>query len=81
VQIHCYQTEEYTVISVQDNGLGVKLPDTTKIFTMFERLHTHVEGTGIGLFMVKRIIENAGGKIEVESQLGKGSKFTIVIKN
>lgn len=80
VQIHCSQTEEYTVISVQDNGLGMKLPDTSKIFTMFKRLHTHVEGTGIGLFMVKRIIENAGGKIEVESELGKGSKFTIYIK-
>lgn len=58
----------------------MKLSDTSKIFTMFKRLHTHMEGTGIGLFMVKRIIENAGGKIEVESQLGKGSKFTIYIE-
>lgn len=65
---------------MQDNGLGMKLSDTSKIFTMFKRLHTHMEGTGIGLFMVKRIIENAGGKIEVESQLGKGSKFTIYIE-
>lgn len=80
VQIHCYQTEEYIAISVQDNGLGIKLPDTSKIFTMFKRLHNHVEGAGIGLFMVKRIIENAGGKIEVESRLGKGSKFIIYIK-
>lgn len=80
VQIHCYQIEEYTVISVQDNGLGMELPDSSKIFKMFKRLHNHVEGTGIGLFMVKRIIDNAGGKIEVESQLGKGSKFTIYIK-
>ena len=80
IQIRCHQNDEYTIISVQDNGLGMRLPDTTKIFAMFKRLHPHVEGTGIGLFMVKRIIENAGGKIEVESELDKGSKFTIYIR-
>src|SRR5690606_26629256 len=81
IQIHCNQTEQYTIVSIQDNGMGMKLPDTSKIFTMFKRLHTHVEGTGIGLFMVKRIIENAGGKIAVESELGKGSRFSIYVKN
>ena len=80
VKIRCYETNEYTVLSVKDNGLGMKMADTSKIFTMFKRLHNHVEGTGIGLFMVKRIIENAGGKIEVESQLNQGSKFIIYFK-
>jgi signal transduction histidine kinase len=47
---------------------------------MFKRMHTHVEGTGIGLYIVKRIIENTGGKIEVESEVNKGSIFKIYIK-
>ncbi len=78
VRISCSQVEEeYLVLSVQDNGLGLKPSDSSKIFGMFKRLHNHVEGTGIGLYMVKKIIENAGGKIEVESQLGAGTTFKV----
>jgi signal transduction histidine kinase len=47
---------------------------------MFKRFHTHVEGSGVGLYIVKRIIENAGGKIEVESQEGMGSTFRVFFK-
>ncbi|MDQ3393677.1 MAG: ATP-binding protein [Bacteroidota bacterium] len=44
---------------------------------MFKRFHTHVDGTGIGLYIVKRIIENKDGKIEVKSERDKGTIFTI----
>ena len=47
------------------------------LFTMFKRFHSHVEGSGIGLYMVKKMVENAGGKIEVESQQGVGTHFMI----
>jgi signal transduction histidine kinase len=47
---------------------------------MFKRFHTHVEGTGIGLYIVKRIVENSGGYIEVESQEGKGSTFKVYLR-
>jgi signal transduction histidine kinase len=47
---------------------------------MFKRLHDHVEGTGVGLYIVKKIIDNMGGKIEVESSIGKGSTFKVYFK-
>ena len=80
VQVSCRQEEDFVVLKVQDNGLGMDLLEDTKIFTMFKRLHDHVEGTGIGLYMVKKIIENAGGKIEVESKVGEGSVFQVFFK-
>lgn len=67
------------VLSVEDNGLGIPLEHQNRIFKMFKRVHDHVEGTGIGLYIVKRIIDNFGGKIEVKSEVGKGSKFRILL--
>lgn len=68
IYIKTYQEEDFIVLSVQDNGLGMSEQQLPKLFTMFKRLHTHVQGTGIGLYIVKRIIENYGGRIEVSSQ-------------
>lgn len=72
---------EYVLLAVQDNGLGIKEADKPKVFTMFKRLHQHVEGTGVGMSIVKRIIENQGGRIELESEVGKGSTFKVYFKN
>lgn len=77
IQITSYKEGKFIVLSVQDNGLGMNVQDEEKIFGMFRRLHSHVEGTGIGLYMVKRIIESGGGRIEVESQPGRGSTFRV----
>ncbi|GAB3855691.1 hypothetical protein GCM10028822_26940 [Hymenobacter terrigena] len=66
-------------LEVHDNGLGLSETEQSKLFVMFRRLHTHVEGTGVGLYMVKRITENAGGSIEVQSAPGTGSTFTVVL--
>ncbi|HEX8549455.1 MAG TPA: PAS domain-containing sensor histidine kinase [Cytophagaceae bacterium] len=71
----------YYVINVSDNGLGIEDANKDKVFNMFKRFHDHVEGTGIGLYMVKRIIDNAGGRIELESELGVGSTFRIFLKS
>jgi signal transduction histidine kinase len=51
-----------------------------KIFALFKRLHSHVEGTGIGLYIVKKMLENAGGAIEVDSEVGVGSTFRVYFK-
>ncbi|MFT2008126.1 sensor histidine kinase [Pontibacter sp. 13R65] len=71
----------YTVLTVTDNGLGINPKEKEKMFSMFKRLHDHVEGSGIGLYIVKRIVENAGGKIEVESTLGEGTTFKVFFKH
>lgn len=80
IQVRCYQQEHYQVLSIQDNGLGMDLSDESKVFGMFKRLHDHVEGTGIGLYMVKKILENAGGRIEVENRVGEGSTFRVYFR-
>ncbi|MVN75206.1 PAS domain-containing protein [Hymenobacter sp. HMF4947] len=77
VQLRCHHEENKVVLEIQDNGLGLSVPQQDKLFTLFQRLHAHVEGSGVGLYMVKRIVENAGGTIAVHSELGKGSTFTV----
>jgi PAS domain S-box-containing protein len=77
IQISTYQVNEKTVLEVGDNGLGLSETHQEKLFTMFKRFHSHVEGSGIGLYMIKRIVENNGGRIEAESELGKGTTFRI----
>jgi signal transduction histidine kinase len=80
VRITCREEEEFQVLTVTDNGLGIDMRQEHKIFALFKRLHSHVEGTGIGLYIVKRMIENAGGRIEVESQVGVGTTFRVFFK-
>ncbi len=81
IQVHTRLEEPYVVLTVKDNGLGISEHHQEQLFTMFKRFHDHVEGSGIGLFMVKRIIENAGGKITVQSQEGSGSEFRVYCRS
>lgn len=64
-------------LSVQDNGLGLAPGQISKIFSLFKRAHDHVEGSGIGLYLVKRILDNSGDGIAVESEEGVGSRFVV----
>ena len=63
--------------SVADNGIGIEPDYFDRIFEMFRRLHTHdkYEGTGIGLAVVRRLVEQVGGKAWVMSEEGKGADF------
>ena len=69
------------VLTVQDNGLGFDLAQRPRLFALFERLHDHVEGSGSGLYMVKKVVENAGGRIEMASELGVGTTFSVYLPN
>jgi PAS domain S-box-containing protein len=79
VRVCAYRQAAGLVLEVHDNGLGIPASEQHKLFGMFQRLHDHVEGSGIGLYMVRRIVDNAGGRIEVESQLHVGSTFRIFL--
>jgi signal transduction histidine kinase len=64
----------------KDNGMGIDLVQHGhKVFGMFNRFHSHVEGSGVGLYIVKKIVEKAGGEIEVSSKVGEGTTFLILL--
>jgi signal transduction histidine kinase len=63
------------IFLVRDNGIGIEAAYKEKIFGLFDKLDARTEGTGIGLALVKRIVEFHGGRIWMESELGKGATF------
>ncbi|GAA4504636.1 hypothetical protein GCM10023172_31160 [Hymenobacter ginsengisoli] len=79
IELRCMPGPGQVVLEVQDNGLGLDAAQQSQLFGMFQRLHSHVEGSGIGLYMVKKIVENAGGTITVRSEPNVGSTFRIVL--
>ncbi|QMU28337.1 sensor histidine kinase [Adhaeribacter radiodurans] len=66
------------ILTVTDNGLGIPFDKQDKIFTMFKRFHNHVEGSGVGLYIVKRMVDNINGQILVNSTLNQGTTITIL---
>lgn len=73
---------DFTCLKVSDNGLGLDLQKFGHdLFGLYKRFHTHVEGRGIGLYLVKTQIAAMGGKIEVQSQLGEGTTFLIYLRS
>ena len=65
-------------LSFKDNGLGIDLGARgSQVFGLYKRFHSHVEGKGMGLFMVKTQVESMGGKISIFSEVNKGTEFRI----
>ncbi len=80
ITIKTTQEKDFIIISVKDNGIGISADQAEAIFSKYYRVEHAIEGTGIGLYLVKEIVTNAGGKIIVESELGKGSEFKVFLK-
>ena len=81
INITTIKDNDSMVLTVQDNGIGIEKDDIEKIFDIYGRLHKDVEGQGIGLYLAKKIVDAASGNITIESEPGKGSKFSIYLKN
>ena len=80
IKIYLIEQDNFLVLCVEDNGLGIDLEkNRDKIFGMYKTFHEHPDSRGIGLFITKNQIEAMGGKIEVESVVGKGSIFKIYL--
>jgi len=73
--------DDFICLKVCDNGLGIDLAlYRNKLFTLYSRFHDHVEGKGLGLYLVKSQLSAVGGKIEVESKLYEGTTFFVYLK-
>ena len=82
IKITTQQNGPFLEIDYTDNGMGLNIPnDLDKLFGLFKRAHDNVEGKGLGMYMVKRNIEDLGGKIHVWGQPNKGLHYKITLKN
>ncbi|HTL61426.1 MAG TPA: HAMP domain-containing sensor histidine kinase [Nitrospira sp.] len=80
IRIDGWRSDGEDIIRVSDNGIGFDMAQAEKIFGLFERLHGHheYEGTGVGLAIVRLVMDKHGGRVTVESAPGRGSTFTLV---
>jgi PAS domain S-box-containing protein len=81
IHVGAQKTDGFWELSVKDNGIGIEPEYFDRIFVIFQRLHTReiYPGTGIGLAIVKRIIDRHGGKVRVESMPGEGTTFFFTV--
>ncbi|MBU2268247.1 MAG: PAS domain-containing protein [Bacteroidetes bacterium] len=77
ITIKTEQKEGFIILTVKDNGLGISKDQMENVFKKYQRMNETVEGTGIGLYLTQKIVDAAGGKIEVACEEGKGCTFKI----
>lgn len=82
ITIDAKEDENEVVYSIKDNGVGIDIKQLPRVFELFKRMDNvqDIEGTGVGLAIVKRIVEKHNGKIWVDSRLGAGSTFYVTFK-
>ncbi|MEO1615462.1 MAG: ATP-binding protein [Planctomycetota bacterium] len=77
ITVRCTEQDKFIRVSVSDNGPGIDTKHYARVFQMYQRLATQgVEGSGMGLAMVKKHVEQRGGSIELDSKVGQGATFT-----
>jgi PAS domain S-box-containing protein len=82
IRIHSERNGNFARLWIEDNGIGIRMEDKTRVFRVFERLQgsENFPGTGLGLAIVKKGVERMEGQVGVESTLGEGSRFWIDLK-
>lgn len=81
IHIRIRSMKEGVLIEIQDNGIGIKQEYLDKIFDMFFRASHDSNGSGLGLYITRQVVEKLGGTIDVESNYGEGTKFEIYLPN
>ena len=83
IYVRLYENSDSVITEVEDEGMGIEVDKQTRIFEEFYRIENHesgnITGTGLGLTVVKEIVEAHKGKISVQSEFGKGSKFSVIL--
>lgn len=81
ITIATKEKHDRTILTFEDNGIGIDIErNKDKIFGLYQRFHNYPDSKGLGLYLVKSQIETMGGTIEVQSQVNKGTKFTLTFK-
>mgnify|MGYP000501212030 CR=1 FL=1 len=81
ISVKSFSIDNFNCISITDNGIGIDLQEHGEhVFGLFKRANDNTEGSGLALYLIKKIVEKTGGKIDVESELDKGSTFTLFFK-
>jgi light-regulated signal transduction histidine kinase (bacteriophytochrome) len=79
IKIFCIESEHYFEFAITDNGPGIAVEHHKRIFELFQTLSDNKENTGIGLPVVKKLVEDAGGRIWIESYKGQGASFRFLL--
>lgn len=82
IRIKTWSENEFTVLEYKDNGIGIDLERYgDRLFGLYQRFHSHVEGKGLGLYLVREQIRAHDGNLTIESVVGKGTTFKIFLRN
>ena len=82
ITINANEVDDIVYLKFQDNGIGIDLErNRDKIFGLYQRFHNYPDSKGLGLYLVKSQVETMGGTISIESEVNKGTTFTLTFKN
>lgn len=80
ISIKSWCEQQELCLAVQDNGMGIPAAKQPQVFQLFRRMHSHVQGSGVGLYIVKRLVDNNGGQVMLQSEEGQGTTFLLRLK-